>query len=47
MLATPMPVKTPAAARLRQVRLPKPTMNRPMPTTMTAISMLPMVIGTL
>jgi len=47
MLATPMPVITPASSRFRQVGRPKPIISRPMKTTTTAISMLAMVIGTL
>jgi hypothetical protein len=47
MAATPTPMITPPASSLGHPPSPKPTMNRPMPTTATASSIDPMVIGTL
>jgi len=47
MLATPIPVITPAISRFRQLGAPSPTISRPTATTATAISMLATVISTL
>lgn len=47
MAATPMPTITPPISSGLRLPLPKPTMNRPTPTTAIAISMDTIVSGTL
>jgi hypothetical protein len=47
MTATPMPTITPPVSSALRPPFPKPTMNRPTPTTTIAISMDAIVSGTL
>ena len=47
MLATPSPMITPPSSSDRVPARPNPTMNVPIPTTSTAITIDKMVTGTL